>query len=79
MRPRPQVRSSRVDDRDRLLVLIVEAGPASSRAFLVVELREVTDAAAMPALSFVQKFRDEFEFYVREGRSKVKGGTHAQM
>lgn len=32
----------------------------------------LSDAAAMPALSFVKKFRDEFEFYVREGRSKVK-------
>ena len=32
----------------------------------------LSDAAAMPALSFVRKFRDEFEFYVREGRSKVK-------
>ncbi len=39
----------------------------------------LSDAAAMPALSFVQKFRDEFEFYVREGRSKVKGVTHAQV
>ncbi len=36
-------------------------------------------AAAMPAISFVTKFRDEFEFYVREGRSKVKGMAHAQM
>ena len=32
----------------------------------------LSDAAAMPAISFVQKFRDEFEFFVREGRSKVK-------
>ncbi|RME18174.1 MAG: NADH oxidoreductase (quinone) subunit F [Bdellovibrio sp.] len=32
----------------------------------------LSDAAAMPAISFVQKFRSEFEFYVREGRSKVK-------
>ncbi len=39
----------------------------------------LSDAAAMPALSFVNKFRDEFEFYVREGRSKVKGGVHAEM
>lgn len=31
----------------------------------------LSDAAAMPALSFVKKFRDEFEFYVREGRSKI--------
>lgn len=33
----------------------------------------LSDAAAMPALSFIQKYREEFEFYVREGRSKVKG------
>jgi NADH-quinone oxidoreductase subunit F len=39
----------------------------------------LSDAAAMPAISFVQKFRDEFEFYVREGRSKVSGVAHAQM
>lgn len=32
----------------------------------------LSDAAALPALSFVGKFRDEFEFYVREGRSKVR-------
>ncbi len=39
----------------------------------------LSDAAALPVLSFVTKFRDEFEFYVREGRSKVKGASHAQM
>jgi NADH-quinone oxidoreductase subunit F len=39
----------------------------------------LSDAAAMPAISFVQKFREEFEFYVREGRSKVKGALNAEM
>ena len=39
----------------------------------------LSDAAALPVLSFVTKFRDEFEFFVREGRSKVKGTSHAQM
>lgn len=39
----------------------------------------LSDAAALPVLSFVQKFRDEFEFFVREGRSKVKGVAHAQV
>ena len=39
----------------------------------------LSDAAAMPAISFVKKFRDEFEFYVREGRSKVKGAINAEM
>ncbi len=41
----------------------------------------LSDAAAMPAISFVNKFREEFEFFVREGRSKVKGEgfRHAQM
>ncbi|HEX7672957.1 MAG TPA: NADH-quinone oxidoreductase subunit NuoF [Bdellovibrio sp.] len=39
----------------------------------------LSDAAALPVLSFVNKFRDEFEFYVREGRSKVKGTTYAEM
>lgn len=37
----------------------------------------LSDAAAMPTISFVQKFRDEFEFFVRERRSKVKGELHA--
>ena len=32
----------------------------------------LSDAAAMPTLGFITKFRDEFEFFVREGRSKVK-------
>jgi NADH-quinone oxidoreductase subunit F len=35
----------------------------------------LSDAAALPTISFVQKFRDEFEFYIREGRSKVTGQT----
>lgn len=39
----------------------------------------LSDAAALPVISFVSKFRDEFEFYVREGRSKVKGTTYGQM
>jgi len=39
----------------------------------------LSDAAALPVLSFVTKFRDEFEFFVREGRSKVKGTNYAQM
>lgn len=39
----------------------------------------LSDAAALPAISFVSKFRDEFEFYVREGRSKVKGVSYAEM
>lgn len=39
----------------------------------------LSDAAALPVLSFVTKFRDEFEFFVREGRSKVKGIAHAEM
>lgn len=33
----------------------------------------LADAAAMPTMSFVLKFRDEFEYYIREGRSKVTG------
>lgn len=39
----------------------------------------LADAAALPVLSFISKFRDEFEFYVREGRSKVKGTAYAEM
>ena len=40
----------------------------------------LSDAAALPVISFVSKFRDEFEYYVREGRSKVKGTVlYAEM
>lgn len=41
----------------------------------------LSDAAAMPAISFVTKFKDEFEHFVREGRSKTKpeGYSYAQM
>jgi NADH-quinone oxidoreductase subunit F len=39
----------------------------------------LSDAAALPVLSFVSKFREEFEYFVREGRSKVKGTSYAQM
>ncbi len=39
----------------------------------------LAEAAALPVLSFVSKFRDEFEFFVREGRSKVKGTSYAKM
>jgi NADH-quinone oxidoreductase subunit F len=39
----------------------------------------LSDAAALPVLSFVTKFRDEFEFYIREGRSKVRGTSYAEM
>ncbi|MBK9293038.1 MAG: NADH-quinone oxidoreductase subunit NuoF [Oligoflexia bacterium] len=36
----------------------------------------LSDAAAMPVMSFVTKFRDEFEYYAKEKRSKVKGDVH---
>lgn len=39
----------------------------------------LSDAAALPVLSFVSKFRDEFEFFVREGKSKVRGTHYAEM
>jgi NADH-quinone oxidoreductase subunit F len=41
----------------------------------------LSDAAALPVLSFVTKFRNEFEYYIREGRSMTtgKGPTNAQM
>ena len=52
-----------------------------SRQMMGRTICALSDAAAMPAMSFVTKFRDEFEFYVREGRSKVKkeGYSYAQM
>ena len=30
----------------------------------------LSDAAAMPAISFVQKFREEFEYFVKEGHPR---------
>ena len=39
----------------------------------------LSDAAALPVLSFVPNFRGEFEFYIREGVSQVKGISYAQM
>ena len=40
----------------------------------------LSDAAALPVLSFVTKFRDEFEFFIREKKSKVRGGEiYAQL
>jgi len=39
----------------------------------------LSDAAALPVLSFVTKFRSEFEYFVKEGRSQVKGVSYAQM
>ncbi len=37
----------------------------------------LSDAAALPVLGIVPKFRDEFQFFIREGYSKVKGQAHA--
>jgi NADH-quinone oxidoreductase subunit F len=38
----------------------------------------LADAAAFPVVSFVTKFRDEFEHHIHEKRCKVKGTCHAQ-
>lgn len=38
----------------------------------------LADAAAFPVISFVSKFRDEFEYHVKEKKCKVKGRCHAQ-
>src|ERR1700722_16576710 len=38
----------------------------------------LSDAAALPVISFVSKFRDEFECHIQEKRCKVKGTCHAQ-
>ncbi len=37
----------------------------------------LSDAAALPVLGIVPKFRDEFQFYIDKGYSKVKGQAHA--
>jgi NADH-quinone oxidoreductase subunit F len=55
----------------------VDLIPRVSRQMMGRTICALSDAAAMPAISFVEKFRDEFEFFVREGRSKVKGHLHA--
>lgn len=40
----------------------------------------LADAAALPVSSFVTKFRDEFEYFVKEKKSKVRGGQiYAQL
>ena len=39
----------------------------------------LSDAAALPVLSFVPKFRDEFEYYIRQGTSKVRGIRYGQL
>lgn len=39
----------------------------------------LSDAAAMPVASFILKFRDEFEFFIREGKSKVKGQVYGRQ
>ena len=31
------------------------------------------DAAAMPVRSFIQHFREEFEYYIEHGRSMLEG------
>ncbi len=38
----------------------------------------LSDAAALPVVSFLSKFKDEFEYHIREKRCKVKGNCHAQ-
>lgn len=37
----------------------------------------LSDAAALPVLGIVPKFREEFEFFIKEGYSKVRGKSHA--
>jgi NADH-quinone oxidoreductase subunit F len=37
----------------------------------------LSDAAALPVLGIVPKFRDEFEYFIENGHSKIKGRTHA--
>ena len=37
----------------------------------------LSDAAALPVLGIVPKFKEEFEFYIKEGYSKVKGRANA--
>ncbi len=37
----------------------------------------LSDAAALPVLGIVPKFREEFKFYIENGYSKVKGQAHA--
>lgn len=39
----------------------------------------LSDAAALPVLSFVKKFRSEFEYFVANKKSQVKGTIYAQM
>ena len=38
----------------------------------------LAEAAALPAISFVQKFRSEFESHAKDNRCPVKGKCYAQ-
>lgn len=38
----------------------------------------LAEAAALPAISFVQKFKEEFEYFVTNRKSKVTGKSYAQ-
>jgi len=49
-----------------------------ARHMLGTTICALSDAAAMPVMSFVGKFRDEFEFHIHEKRCKVKGKCNAQ-
>ncbi len=44
-----------------------------ARHMLGTTICALSDAAAMPVMSFVTKFKEEFEFYAKERKSKVRG------
>lgn len=69
---------------DKLLRRILKGEATSQDLDMVITVSKnmmgrticaLSDAAAMPAMSFVTKFRDEFERHIREGKGKV----HAEM
>lgn len=69
---------------DKLLRRILKGEASSQDLDMVVTVAKnmmgrticaLSDAAALPAMSFVTKFRDEFERHIREGRSSA----HAEM
>ncbi|MCC6278309.1 MAG: NADH-quinone oxidoreductase subunit NuoF [Oligoflexia bacterium] len=49
-----------------------------ARQMMGTTICALSDAAALPVISFVSKFRDEFEFHIHEKKCKVKGHCHAQ-
>jgi NADH-quinone oxidoreductase subunit F len=70
---------------DKLVKRILKGEASSQDLDMVVTVAKnmmgrticaLSDAAALPAMSFITKFRDEFERHIREGRSSTNAEMH---